>query len=89
MVSRGRAKASQAQRSANYDFRMRNTKVSRKNTKEKGVSECTHLEIACAPHVVDELLRIWGGVAKNGFSQLVNQSPATAEVNNDSHWRRM
>ena len=73
MVSPGRAKLSQAQRSANYDFCKQNTKVSRKNTKEKGVSECTHLEIACAPHVVDELLRIWGGVAKNfAVSKLIS-----------------
>ena len=72
MVSRGRAKGSEAQRKANYDFRKRNTKVSSENSKEKGVSECTHLEIACVPHVVDELLQIRGGVAKNGFSQLVN-----------------
>ena len=72
MVSRGRAKGSEAQRKANYDFRKPNTKVSSESSKEKGVSECTHLEIACALHVVDELLRIQGGVAKNGFSQLVN-----------------
>ena len=65
-------KASQAQRSANYEFRKQNTKISREITRKKGVSECTHLEIACAPHVVDELLRIRGGVAKNEFSQLVN-----------------
>ena len=72
MVSRGRAKGSEAQRKANYDFRKPNTKVSSESSKEKGVSECTHLEIACAPHVVDELLRIRGGVAKSGFLQLVN-----------------
>ena len=72
MVSRGRAKGSEAQRKANYDFRKQNTKVSSESSKEKGVSECTHLEIACAPHVVEELLRIRGGVAKNEFSQLVN-----------------
>ena len=72
MVSRGRAKGSEAQRKANYDFRKQNTKVSSESSKEKGVSECTHLEIACASHVVEELLQIRGGVAENEFSQLVN-----------------